>query len=114
MEAGTFPANVLKRPGGEYEPPNTGRKKSGAGKGTRSGIQDKLAITAALTRMVYGLKANSATRSQGPGEPAGSYGGTLLAELPRGNLDRMVPIVRSGDFAAPAAAVRSGRHRGWS
>ncbi len=102
VEAGSFPAKAVKEPGEVYEAAQFKLEEVKLEKGKKTGVEDKLAIATALSKMDYTLEGEFCEALSKTEGKTGTYDGDLLAELPKGDLNWTAPLVQSSDFATPS------------
>lgn len=86
VEPGTFPSRALRKPEEQFEVATYKVEETKIEKGKHAGVQDKLAIATALSKMAYefeGQFCEALSKTEGV---SGAYAGTLLAELPKASL----------------------------
>jgi len=86
VEPGTFPARAIKKPEEQFEAATYKVEEEKIEKGKKVGVQDKLAITTALSKMAYEFEGEFCEALSKTEGKSGSYSGALLAELPKANL----------------------------
>gem|GEM_PF-1692987 len=114
VEAGTFPGQAIKRPGAAYDAALY-KPEVKLGEAGRAGAKDELGITTALSRMAYELEGEFCEAFPKTEGRAGSYSGSLLAELPKGGLGwaATTPLGQTAESPLPskdagAAAIAVG------
>lgn len=83
---GTFPSRALRKPEEQFEAATYKVEETKIEKGKHKGVQDKLAITTALSKMAYELEGEFCEALSKTEGVSGAYDGTLLAELPKASL----------------------------
>jgi hypothetical protein len=86
VEPGIFPIKAAKKPEEQYEAATYKVEEIPFEKGKKTGVQDKLAIGTALTKMPYELEGEFCEALDKTEGKSGSYSGSLQAELPKANL----------------------------
>jgi hypothetical protein len=84
---GTYPAQALKKPEAEFEVAKFVNTEETIQKGKTSVVVKKLAISTALTKMSYELEGEFCEALPKTEYTAGSYSGSLVAEIKKGDID---------------------------
>jgi hypothetical protein len=83
---GTYPAQALKKPEAEYEAAKFTNIEESIEKGKTSVVVKKLAISTALTKLPYELEGEFCEALPKTEYDAGSYAGSLVAEMKKGDI----------------------------
>ncbi len=86
IEPGTYPAAALNKPEAEFEAAKFSTEEETVQKGKSSVVVDKVAISTALTHMPYELEGEFCEALPKTEYGAGSYSGSLVAEIKKGDL----------------------------